>query len=140
VAEIDDGTAGAIVAAVKRVDPHLAIVATPASRLYAQTAAARVPVAREFFLDRGYMSDGTLVSRRRPDAMLPDPEAMCRRAVTAVQEGRIPTVDGGTVTVAVDTICLHGDHAPSRAAVRMLRGMLERGGVEVAALGTWIGA
>lgn len=140
VAEVDDGTAGAIVAAVKRLDPRLIVVATPASRLYAQTTEARAPVAREFFLDRGYMSDGTLVSRRRPDAMLADPDAMCRRAVTAVQEGRIPTVDGGTVSVGVDTICLHGDHAPSRAAVRMLRGMLERGGVEVSALGTWIAA
>jgi UPF0271 protein len=138
VAEVDEGTAGAIVAAVKRIDPRLVIVATPASRLYAQAQAARVPVAREYFLDRGYMSDGTLASRRRPDAMLTDPEAMVRRAVTAVQEGRIPTVDGGTVGVGVDTICLHGDHVPSRAAVKMLRGMLERGGVEVSALGAWI--
>jgi UPF0271 protein len=140
VAEVDDGTAGAIAAAVKRIDPHLAIVATPASRLSAQVRAAGLPVADEFFLDRAYMPDGTLASRRRPDAMLMDPDAMCRRAVTAVLEGRIPTVDGTSVDVKVATICLHGDHAPSRAAVRMLRGMLEQAGVEVAALGTWITA
>ncbi|HEV2438793.1 MAG TPA: 5-oxoprolinase subunit PxpA [bacterium] len=140
VAEVDEGTAGAIAAAVKRVDPRLVIVATPSSRLAAQSRAAGLPVAREFFLDRGYMPDGLLASRRRPDAMLMDPEAMCRRAVAAVREGRIPAVDGKTVEVQVDTICLHGDHAPSRAAVRMLRGMLEAAGVEVAALGTWIGA
>ena len=95
-------------------------------------------MAREFFLDRGYMADGTLASRRRPDAMLMDPDEMCRRAVGAVRDGRVPTVDGKTVEVQVDTICLHGDHAPSRAAVRKLRGMLEQAGVEVSALGTWI--
>ena len=140
VAEVDEGTAAAIVAAVKRVDPHLVVVATPHSRLYAQTASAGVPVAREFFLDRGYMPDGTLVSRRRPDAMLTDPDAMCRRAVAAVRDGRIPTVEGASVAVQVDTICLHGDHAPSRTAVRTLRGMLEQAGIDVAALGTWIAA
>ena len=139
VAEVDDGTAGAIAAAVKRLDPHLAIVATPASRLAAQSRATGLPLAREFFLDRAYMPDGLLASRRRADAMLTDPEAMCRRAVAAVRDGRIPAVDGTAVEVQVDTICLHGDHAPSRAAVRMLRGMLEAAGVEVAALGTWIG-
>jgi len=140
VAEVDDGTAGAIAAAVKRLDPHLVVVATPSSRLAAQARAADLAVAREFFLDRGYMPDGLLASRRRADAMLTDPEAMCRRAVAAVRDGRIPAVDGTAVEVQVDTICLHGDHAPSRAAVRMLRGMLEAAGVEVAALGTWIGA
>ncbi len=140
VAEVDDGTAVAIAAAVKRLDPHLIIVATPHSLLFGRAGAAGLPVAREFFLDRAYMPDGMLASRRRADAMLMDPEAMCRRAVAAVRDGRIPAVDGTVVEVQVDTICLHGDHAPSRAAVRILRGMLEQAGVEVAAMGTWIGA
>lgn len=138
VAEVDDGTAAAVIAAVRHVDPRLIIVATPHSRLYAQAAAAGMPVAREFFLDRGYMPDGTLVSRRRGDAMLTDPEAMCRRAVAAVRDGRIPTVEGTHVGVGVDTICLHGDHAPSRAAVRVLRSVLEGAGIDVTAMGTWI--
>lgn len=138
VAEVDEGTARAIAAAVKRVDPHLIMVATPPSQLAAASRAAGLSVAREFFLDRAYMPDGMLASRRRPDAMLMDPEAMCRRAVAAVRDGRVPAVDGTSVDVQVDTICLHGDHAPSRAAVRMLRGMLEQAGVEVAAVGTWI--
>lgn len=138
VAEVDDGTAEAIAAAVKRLDPHLIVVATPHSRLHAHAAAAGLPVAREFFLDRAYMADGTLASRRRADAMLPDPEAMCRRAVGAARDGRVPAVEGTDVEVQVDTICLHGDHAPSRAAARILRGMLEQAGIDVAAMGTWI--
>ena len=136
VAEEDDATAAAIVAAVKRIDPHLIIVATPHSRLYAQTVAADMAVAREFFLDRGYAADGRLVSRRRPDAMLADPQAMVRRAVTAVRQGRITTVDGGAVDVEVDTICLHGDHGPSQAAVRTLRGALKSEGIDVAPMGS----
>ncbi len=138
VAEGDDGTAAAIVAAVKRIDPGLIIVATPHSRLYAQTVAAGMAVAREFFLDRGYNSDGTLVSRRRSDAMLTDPQAMCERAVVAVRDHRLPTGQGTTLEVHVDTICLHGDHAPSQAAARILRGMLEEVGIAVLPMGEWI--
>lgn len=138
VAEVDEGTATAIVAAVKRIDPRLIMVATPHSRLYAQTVAAGVAAAREFFLDRGYNSDGTLVSRRRPDAMLTDPDAMCRRAISAVRDHRVPTGQGTTVDVRVDTICLHGDHAPSQTAVRKLRGMLEEVGIAVLPMGEWV--
>ena len=138
VAEVDDGTAGAIVAAVKRIDPGLIIVATPHSRLYAHTVAGGMAAAREFFLDRGYNPDGTLVSRRRPDAMLTDPEEMCTRAVAAVRDHRLRTDERTSIEVQVDTICLHGDHAPSQAAVRILRGMLEEAGVAVLPMGEWI--
>ncbi len=137
VAEVDDGTAQAIVAAIKRADPELAIVATPHSRLCAHATAAGMAVAREFFLDRGYNADGTLVSRRRAGAMLTDPEAMCRRAVAASRDGRFETADGATVEVQVDTICLHGDHGPSHVAVQRLRRMLEAAGIAVAPLGTF---
>jgi 5-oxoprolinase (ATP-hydrolysing) subunit A len=139
VAEADDGTAGAIVTAVKRIDPTLIIVATPHSRLRAQAEAAGMRVAREFFLDRGYNADGTLVSRRRPNAMLTDPGGMCRRAVAAVRDHRLPTEDRGVLEVRVDTICLHGDHPPSQEAVRMLRDLLEDAGVAVRPLGQWLG-
>ncbi len=138
VAEVDDGTAAAVVAAVKRIDPGLVIVATPHSRLYAHAVTAGLAVAREFFLDRDYNPDGTLVSRRQPDAMLTDPEAMCERAVGAVRDHRILTSEGTTLEVQVDTICLHGDHAPSQAAVRTLRGMLEEAGIAVLPMREWI--
>ncbi len=140
VAEAEDATAAAIVAAVKRIDPALIIVATPHSRLYAQAGSAGMRAAREFFLDRGYNADGTLVSRRRPNAMLTDPEAMCRRAVAAVRDHRLETEDHARLTVGVDTICLHGDHGPSQEAVRMLRGMLEDAGISVRPLRQWLGA
>jgi 5-oxoprolinase (ATP-hydrolysing) subunit A len=140
VAEAEDSTAAAIVAAVRRIDPALIIVATPHSRLYAQAGVAGMRAAREFFLDRGYNADGTLVSRRRPHAMLTDPGAMCRRAVTAVRDHQLKTEDGAILEVGVDTICLHGDHGPSHEAVRMLRGMLEDAGVSVRPLGQWLGA
>jgi len=140
VTEADNSAAAAVVAAVKRLDPRLIIVATPHSRLCAQAEAAGMRVAREFFLDRGYNADGTLVSRRRPNAMLTDPDAMCRRAVAAVCEHRLPTEEHAVLEVQVDTICLHGDHAPSQEAVRMLRGMLEEARVTVAPLKEWLGA
>ena len=140
VAEADDATAAAIVSAAKRIDPTLIIVATTHSRLCAQAEAAGMPVAREFFLDRSYNADGTLVSRRRPDAMLTDPVAMCRRAVTAVRDHRLPTEDHAVLEVRVDTICLHGDHGPSQEAVRVLRGMLEDAGIAVLPLRQWLGA
>ncbi|MBI4277391.1 MAG: 5-oxoprolinase subunit PxpA [Armatimonadetes bacterium] len=137
-AEVDDLVAAAIVAATKRFVPPLAIVTTPHSRLFAQAAAAGAPAAREFFLDNAYKADGTLLSRRLPEAVLNDPEAMCRRAVEAVRAGRVAAVDGTMIEVRVDTICLHGDHEPSAVALPKLRVALEAAGVAVRPLGDFV--
>ncbi len=47
-------------------------------------ACARWP---EAFADRAYQPDGTLVSRREPDAVLHDPTAIAERVVAMVTTG-----------------------------------------------------
>ncbi|MGB7760104.1 MAG: 5-oxoprolinase subunit PxpA [Bryobacteraceae bacterium] len=54
-------------------------------------------VAAEGFADRRYEADGTLLSRRLPDALITDPAEAAAQAVRLAQSG------------AVETICVHGD-------------------------------
>jgi UPF0271 protein len=54
-------------------------------------------VAGEAFADRRYEPDGTLRSRKFPDALITDPQAAAAQAVRLAQEGK------------AQTICVHGD-------------------------------
>ena len=70
------------------------------------------------FADRAYEVDGTLVSRRKPGALITDP-AGGAQAVRMAAEGKVRTIDGVDIDLSVQTICCHGDtRAPSASCAR----------------------
>jgi UPF0271 protein len=66
--------------------------------------------AGEGFADRRYEPDGTLRSRKFPDALITDPQTAAAQAVRLAREG------------AVETICVHGD---TPGAVEILKACRE---------------
>ena len=129
--EGDETIAQAIVEAVRLADDSLILVATPGSAMYQLGREQGLRVASEYFFDRAYNSDGTLVSRSEPGAVLADPEEMVFRALSALEAGSIKSVDGKQVDVAPDTLCLHGDNPTSVAGLKMLRATLNDEGIAV---------
>jgi UPF0271 protein len=67
-------------------------------------------VAGEAFADRRYEPDGTLRSRKFPDALITDPQAAAAQAVRLAREGK------------AQTICVHGD---TPGAVQILKACRE---------------
>ena len=63
----------------------------------------------EGFLDRGYRDDGTLVPRGEAGAMLAGPDAVRERAGEWMATGKVMTVTGRRLGLAVRTWCVHGD-------------------------------
>jgi UPF0271 protein len=90
------------------------------------------PVA-EGFADRGYTAEGTLVPRSRPGALVHDPAAVAERAVR-MADGVVDTVDGTTLLMPVESICVHGDTPGAVELARTVRAALEAAGLTVAAL------
>jgi UPF0271 protein len=86
---------------------------------------------REAFADRAYTPAGTLVSRREPGAVLHDPQQVAARMVRLVTEGVITAVDGNEVTVAAESICVHGDSPGAVDMARQVRLALEAAGVRI---------
>ena len=74
MANEDEVLALAIARAVKGVDPALVNVCMP-GLLMDSVDQIGLKVVREFFADRAYEDDGTLMSRKKPGAVLHDPEA-----------------------------------------------------------------
>lgn len=127
--------ADAVVQAVVRYsgDTPLPVLGLPGSVFLARAEEAGLPVVREAFADRAYTPMGTLVSRREPDAVLHDPQQIAARVVRLVTTGELVAVDGSTLAVQADSICLHGDTPGAVEMARQVRAALDDAGVAVRA-------
>ncbi|MGY3554007.1 LamB/YcsF family protein [Williamsia sp. R60] len=123
--------ASAVVDAVAAVDPGLAILGLPGSRLLELAEQRGLRVIREAFADRGYTPSATLVSRREPGAVLHDPGAVAERVLRMVSDGVVEAVDGSSVKIDVDSVCVHGDSPAAVQMARTVRDILAANGVEV---------
>jgi 5-oxoprolinase (ATP-hydrolysing) subunit A len=131
--ERDDGVAAAIARAVREFDEDLVLFAPAGSAMERAAAGLGLRVAREAFADRAYEADGTLRSRRLPGAVHTDPAAAAAQAVAIARDGEVRT-GGGTLALAADTICVHGDTPGAPAIARAVREALERAGIAVGPL------
>ncbi|KHD76360.1 LamB/YcsF family protein [Actinoplanes utahensis] len=108
-AAVDVVQSSAVVAAVLAYDSALPVLCQPGSVLAARALDAGLTVIAEGFADRGYLPDGRLVPRSRPDALVHDPDEVVARAVRMAVDGEVVAVDGTVVPCPVRSICLHGD-------------------------------
>lgn len=123
--------AAAVVDAVRRTDPGLALIGWPGSLLLDAAAAASLRCIPEAFVDRGYTSDGRLVPRGQPGAVLTDPAEVVARAVALARGESVAAVDGTLLEVRAESLCLHGDTEGAVALARAVRAGLTAAGVEL---------
>lgn len=90
-----------------------------------------VAVGREVFADRAYLANGQLASRSMAGAVLHDPAEITERALRMVRGEPIGTIDGGSLLLQSDTICVHGDTAGAVEIARSLRESLQSAGFAI---------
>jgi UPF0271 protein len=135
----DESLSRAIVKAVKKLNNSLIVFAPPASALARTATKAKLRVAFEFFADRAYDPDGSLVSRKHQGAIIQDACEVVRRATTVVEEGTVQAINGEEVSLGkVHTICVHGDNSEAVKLAEALRKGLTRAGVQVKPVGSFI--
>jgi UPF0271 protein len=105
-------------AVVESVAPYgLALLGLPHAVSLQLAAAAGLPTITEGFADRGYRSDGSLIPRGEPGALLETLDEMTAQARDLL----------GRVT----SICIHGDGPHAALIARRVRQALEEAGAEV---------
>jgi UPF0271 protein len=95
-------------------------------------AEAGLRVVGEAFADRAYLSDGRLVPRGTPDALLA-PDAAVAQAVQLASEGTVTAVDGTRIPIAAESICVHGDGLAAVELAASVRAALIEQGIDVEA-------
>ncbi|HEX7739324.1 MAG TPA: 5-oxoprolinase subunit PxpA [Marmoricola sp.] len=126
-----EAQAEAVARAVADYPADLTLLGLPGAVLLDAAAEHGIPVAREFFADRGYTAEGTLVDRRLAGAVLTDTDVVVRRIEQLVSAGTVTAADGSSVKVDCDSICLHGDTPGAVEMARAVRAALEAAGIAV---------
>jgi 5-oxoprolinase (ATP-hydrolysing) subunit A len=105
--------ARAIAEGVARWNPQVPIFGLAGSPMLDVWRAMGMRVAGEAFADRRYEADGTLRSRKFPDALITDPAAAAAQALRFAREG------------VAETICVHGDTPGSVAILKACKDALK---------------
>jgi len=90
-----------------------------------------IRIAFEFFADRAYNTDGSLVSRKLPGAVIHDNDVVAAKVLKLVKEGKVKTIEGSEIGLKAETICVHGDNPKALALVMKIRETLDAAGVAV---------
>jgi UPF0271 protein len=119
----DHDQAAAVAAAVHAVDAGLPVLGLSGSAFFTAAADLGLRTVPEAFADRAYRPDGQLVSRRERNAVLEDVDAIADRVASMVGRGRVSAVDGSTISITAESVCVHGD---SPGAVRIAKAVRDR--------------
>jgi UPF0271 protein len=137
----DEKISEAIVEAIAGVDKDLIFVALAGSKGERMTKIGEkvgLRVAYEAFPDRAYTSEGTLVSRRQPGAVINDPDVVAQRALMMAKEGKVVAINGTEIPFRPETLCVHGDTPGAVNLVKIIKQILTEAGVEVTSLSKFV--
>jgi len=90
-----------------------------------------IRIGFEFFADRAYNPDGSLVSRQNPGALIHDHDLAAERVLQMATEGIVACVDGTKIELSAHTICVHGDNPAAVQLVQRIRDALTEAGVDI---------
>lgn len=131
MAVADYKLAAAIAEGTAAVGGDLILVGLAGSELIRAGRAKGLRVAGEIFADRGYTSNGSLIPRGEPGALIDDPRAAARQVLHLLR-----TCTGSALRAA--TVCLHGDGPETVNTARIIREELLAAGIKLAPLNHFI--
>ncbi|MFE5784878.1 LamB/YcsF family protein [Rhodococcus erythropolis] len=123
--------ARAVVAAVVAYDSSLPVLGLPGSVFLEEAREAGLDVVAEAFADRAYTAEGTLVPRTESCAVLNDPALVAERVRRMVVDGELDAVDGSTLKITAESVCVHGDSPAAVDMAAAIRDLLESSDVEI---------
>ena len=130
--------ARAICEAVYDFDKELILLGLTGSELIRASETVGLKHANEFFADRAYEEDGSLVARTKPGSMITDENEALERVVKVVKEGTVTSITGKEIPLDINSICVHGDGDKELAFVKLSGDRLREENITVATLHTFI--
>ena len=131
MAAADEQLARAICGAVKDFDPELRLVGLSGSLLIRAAEKTGLRAISEVFADRAYEADGSLVSRRKPGAIISDEREALRRVIRMVKEGKVKAINGEEIAIRAESVCVHGDGEKALLFAKSIREALTANDIQV---------
>ena len=91
-------------------------------------------IACEIFADRNYEDDGNLVSRKKPNALITDPEIAKKHVLAMVRNQALNCRSGKQIPCEIDSVCIHGDNISSLATAKSIKDNLLKNEIKLTKL------
>ncbi len=88
-------------------------------------------IACEIFADRNYEDDGNLVSRKKPNALITNPEEAKKHVLSMVKNQSLNCYSGKQIPCEIDSVCIHGDNLSSLATAKEIKNNLVKNGLSL---------
>jgi UPF0271 protein len=106
---------------IYEIDKDLIYLVPTGSKMEEAAKKLNMRIACEIFADRNYEDDGNLVSRKKPHALITDPEQAKKHVLSMVQNQAINCHSGKQIPCEIDSVCIHGDNESSLATAKSIR-------------------
>ncbi|WP_435415521.1 5-oxoprolinase subunit PxpA [Polaribacter aestuariivivens] len=90
-----------------------------------------IQIKYEFFADRNYNDDLSLVSRVQKNAIIEKPEDVFKHIFNVLKNGKVLTISGNEKIMQADTFCVHGDHVNSVEILQFINNVLKDKNIKI---------
>ena len=127
----DIGLATTLANAINEISKDLIYLVPTGSKMEEAAKKFNMKIACEIFADRNYEDDGNLVSRKKPYALITDPEQAKKHVLSMVKNQSLNCHSGKQIPCEIDSVCIHGDNESSLATAKSIRDNLIENGLEL---------
>ena len=107
--------------AVNDISKDLIYLVPTGSKMEEAAKKLNMKIACEIFADRNYEDNGNLVSRKKRNALITDPEICKKHVLKMVQNQALNCFSGKQIPCEIDSVCIHGDNESSLATARSIK-------------------
>ena len=119
---------------IKGISKDLIYLVPTGSKMEKAAKKLDMKIACEIFADRNYEDDGNLVSRKKPHALITDPEQAKKHVLKMVQTQSLNCHSGKQIPCEIDSVCIHGDNLSSLATAKSIKKNLVANGLDLKSL------
>jgi UPF0271 protein len=119
---------------IKDINKDLIYLVPTGSKMQEAAKKLDMKFACEIFADRNYEDDGNLVSRKKPHALITDPEQAKIHVLKMVKTQSLNCHSGKQIPCEIDSVCIHGDNLSSLATAKSIKENLVENGLELKTL------
>ena len=123
-----------IAESILEVNKNLIFLVPTGSEMEKAGKKLNLKVAAEIFADRNYEDDGNLVSRKKNNAMITDPEIAKKHVIKMVETQSLNCYSGKQIPCEIDSICVHGDGESAVNTAKQIKDGLLKSGISLNSL------
>ena len=107
--------------AINEISKDLIYLVPTGSKMQEAAKKLNMRIACEIFADRNYEDDGNLVSRKKQNALITNPDEAKQHVLSMVKNQALNCFSGKKIPCEIDSVCIHGDNESSLATAKSIR-------------------